>query len=64
MLASNVRRIIDGWLIPDIGPMLSGVSQVAKEVAQANALLGQMCTGTCVLVSVPQLAGVLTPAHT
>ncbi len=66
VLAANVRRIIDG-LAPSrviLAPILNGVSQVAKEVEQANALLGQVCTGTCLLVSVPQLAGVLTPAHT
>jgi lysophospholipase L1-like esterase len=66
VLAANVRRIIDG-LVPSrviLAPILNGVAQVAREVAQTNVLLEQVCTETCVLVSVPQLAGVLTPAHT
>jgi lysophospholipase L1-like esterase len=66
VLAANVRRIIDG-LAPSrviLAPILNGVSQVSREVEQANGLLGQACAGSCVLLSVPQLAGVLTPAHT
>ena len=66
VLASNIGRIAER-LAPSrviLVPILNGVSQVSGAVAQANALLGQVCARNCVLANVPQLAGVLTSAHT